>query len=237
MNILITICARAGSKGLPGKHTKYMNDKPLIEWTMNHALDFINFFGRILTHKIRVVVCSDDKRAIELARTKEIPFMTRPKELCGDDIGKLDVISHIFKAQKNMFGFDADYIIDLDATNPLRRVRFIADAFHLAHDRNCTVLSATPARKNPFFNQVFKPDDEYRLVKSGLPVLARQNAPVVYDLNASIGVFPYWQLEKGKETATEPGFVIYEMPYWAAFDIDNAVDFDIVELLQEKYLL
>ena len=40
MNLLITICARAGSKGLPGKATKMFNGKPLCQWTMEQAFDF-----------------------------------------------------------------------------------------------------------------------------------------------------------------------------------------------------
>ena len=37
MNLLITICARGGSKGIPGKNIKLLNGKPLIEYTLNSA--------------------------------------------------------------------------------------------------------------------------------------------------------------------------------------------------------
>ena len=37
-NILISVCARGGSKGIPGKNLKPLNGKPLIDYT----LGFIN---------------------------------------------------------------------------------------------------------------------------------------------------------------------------------------------------
>ena len=37
MNILITICARGGSKGIPGKNIHLVNGKPLIAYTIAHA--------------------------------------------------------------------------------------------------------------------------------------------------------------------------------------------------------
>ena len=37
MNILITICARGGSKGIPGKNIKMLNGKPLIYYTIQSA--------------------------------------------------------------------------------------------------------------------------------------------------------------------------------------------------------
>jgi CMP-N-acetylneuraminic acid synthetase len=37
VNILITICARGGSKGIPGKNIKLINGKPLIDYTIKVA--------------------------------------------------------------------------------------------------------------------------------------------------------------------------------------------------------
>ena len=38
-NILITICARGGSKGIPGKNIKHVNGKPLIAYSIECAFD------------------------------------------------------------------------------------------------------------------------------------------------------------------------------------------------------
>ena len=40
MKILITICARGGSKGIPGKNIKQLNGQPLIAYSINIAKEF-----------------------------------------------------------------------------------------------------------------------------------------------------------------------------------------------------
>ena len=40
MKILITICARGGSKGIPGKNIKIINGVPLIVYTIELAKKF-----------------------------------------------------------------------------------------------------------------------------------------------------------------------------------------------------
>ena len=42
MNILITICARGGSKGIPGKNIKVINGVPLIAYTIKLAKLLVN---------------------------------------------------------------------------------------------------------------------------------------------------------------------------------------------------
>ena len=47
MNILITICARGGSKGIPGKNIKPINGRPLIGYTIDVAFQFKEFFQTV----------------------------------------------------------------------------------------------------------------------------------------------------------------------------------------------
>ena len=46
MNILITICARGGSKGIPGKNIKLIAGKPLIAYTIEQATR-LSVFGAV----------------------------------------------------------------------------------------------------------------------------------------------------------------------------------------------
>ena len=39
MSIICTICARGGSKGLPGKNTRILMGKPLIAYSIEQALN------------------------------------------------------------------------------------------------------------------------------------------------------------------------------------------------------
>ena len=49
MSILITIFARAGSKGIPGKNIKLLNGKPLIAYSINSAKKFATKFNSKIT--------------------------------------------------------------------------------------------------------------------------------------------------------------------------------------------
>ena len=40
MNILITLCGRGGSKGIPGKNIKKLNGTPLLAYSIKHAKEF-----------------------------------------------------------------------------------------------------------------------------------------------------------------------------------------------------
>ena len=44
MRILITICARGGSKGIPGKNVKMINGKPLIAYSIATAQKFATMY-------------------------------------------------------------------------------------------------------------------------------------------------------------------------------------------------
>ena len=47
MHILITICARGGSKGIPGKNIKILAGKPLIAYTIDVAQRFRHEFKTV----------------------------------------------------------------------------------------------------------------------------------------------------------------------------------------------
>jgi len=86
-NTLITICARGGSKGIPGKNIKPLHGKPLIAYTIEVA--------RALTDDEHICVSTDDDNIIETAQKMglNIPFK-RPPELATDEIGTYPVLLH-----------------------------------------------------------------------------------------------------------------------------------------------
>ena len=74
LKILALIPARSGSKGLPNKNIMPLNGKPLIAYSIEHALD---------TPEInRVIVSTDSKEYAKIARDygAETPFI-RPKNI------------------------------------------------------------------------------------------------------------------------------------------------------------
>jgi len=84
---LCVIPARGGSKRIPRKNIRDFCGQPIIAWSIQTALASECFD--------RVVVSTDDSQIADVALQygADCPF-TRPKELSGDHIGTLPVISH-----------------------------------------------------------------------------------------------------------------------------------------------
>lgn len=73
---LAVILARAGSKGLPNKNALPIAGKPMIVWTIEHAL---------ASKRIdRVLVTTDGKELAEIARRLGVEVIERPAELASD---------------------------------------------------------------------------------------------------------------------------------------------------------
>jgi CMP-N-acetylneuraminic acid synthetase len=226
MNIVATICARGGSKGVPRKNIRLLCGKPLIVHTIETAqkCPLIN----------RIIVSTDDREIAETARKAgaEVPFM-RPKELAQDDTAKLPVIKHAIQFLESQ-GYSPDIVVDLDPTSPLRTEKDIEACISMVVAGEAdNVFSVTRASKSPYFNMVEIIDGRVRLVKQlARPAKRRQDAPEVYDMNASIYV---WKRDAlmNTETIYLENTRIYLMPKWA-IDIDDETDFEFVEYMLSR---
>ena len=232
--VLLTVAARGGSKGVKNKNIRELCGFPLIA----HSILQAKRWGRA-----DKIVCSTDSPAIaEVARRygAEVPFL-RPAELAGDTAGKIDVLRHCLQTIEVGSGAKYDVIVDLDATAPIREVADINGAFELFLARRPkSVFSVTPARKNPYFNMVeLGPDGYAGLAKRpGDSVKRRQDAPRVYDMNASIYVYDReFLLDRSAVTAVTDRSLIWEMSELSAFDIDHESDFQFIEFLVAKGLV
>ncbi|RZJ13938.1 MAG: flagellar modification protein B, partial [Haliea sp.] len=105
MNTIITVCARGGSQGLPGKNLRPLLGKPLIVWTIEQALE-----SRLASD---VYVSTDDPAIAAAARAAGavVPF-TRPAELSTAAAGKLPVVLHLVEWVE-AHGTPVSKIIDL----------------------------------------------------------------------------------------------------------------------------
>ena len=95
-----------------------------------------------------------------------------------------------------------EMVVDLDITSPLRTVGDVAAAIEKKRARTDTdvVYSVTGSRRNPYFNMVCQRDGFFT---KAIPshYTARQQAPVFYDMNASIYAYSSRALrEKDPET-------------------------------------
>ncbi|WP_337058029.1 acylneuraminate cytidylyltransferase family protein [Pseudomonas sp. USHLN015] len=222
MRTIATICARGGSVGVPRKNISLLKGKPLIAYTIEQALS---------VHQIESVYVSTDCPEIaEVARAYGaiVPFL-RPAELATSTAAKIPVIQHLCNwVLENVGPFDR--IVDLDPTSPLRLISDIEACISLLDNKTDAVITAFESEKNPYFNMV-----EYK--DSGLlglvcdttgGVVARQLAPSVYSMNASIYVWHRETLAKGLWNGA---LKLHVMPRERSIDIDSPLDFKIVEML------
>ena len=128
-----------------------------------------------------------------------------------------------------------DYIIDLDATSPLRNVQDIKGAFKkFINTRSSNLFSVTKSHRSPYFNMVeIKGSKVFLIKKTQREYLRRQDTPKTYDLNASIYIWRRDSLLKNK-SLFQKSTNIYVMPKSRSLDIDEELDFKIVSRLLKK---
>ena len=224
---IATICARGGSRGVPRKNIRPLLGKPLITYTIEQALAH--------TQIDRVFVSTDSAEIGLVARAAgaEVPFQ-RPSELASHTAAKLPVIEHLVAWVVEHVGPVAR-IVDLDPTSPLREPCDIDACLALLDADTDAVISGYEADKNPYFNMVeASSDGSVKLVKT-IPggVVARQAAPSVYAMNASIYCWHYHSLSKGLWQGLTR---LHVMPRDRSIDIDDPIDFALVELLMRQKL-
>ena len=107
--ILAVIPARAGSKGVPNKNIRLVNNKPLIYYSIKNAVD-----SKYITD---IVVTTDSPEIEVIAKQMGVRHKHRRPELCEDAI-TLDAV--IYDAVRD---FECDYVITMQPTSPTLKVQ------------------------------------------------------------------------------------------------------------------
>ena len=232
MNLLATICARGGSKGIRNKNLYPLAGEPLIAHTIRQILRW---------NRASEVVVSTDSEEIA-ATAKEygalIPFL-RPAELATDESPKLPVLRHTLQECEKIFQKSYECLVDVDVTAPIRKIEDLENSYQIFLEKKpLTLFSVVEARKNPYFNMVEQGAEGYvHLCKTvSSSVHRRQDAPPVYDLNASIYFYQRaYLLDQSNRGPISQRSLAYVMDPLSAFDIDREIDFKFIEfLLHEK---
>ena len=113
LKVLAIIPARGGSKRLKNKNILLLNKKPLIAYTIEAAKK-VNYIDKVL-------VSTDSEKIAQVAKKygAEVPFL-RPKNISGDKTSDYPVLAHAIKYMAEKEGFQADIIVFLRPTVPLR---------------------------------------------------------------------------------------------------------------------
>ena len=235
MNILITVCGRAGSKGVKNKNIRKFLWFPLINYTIAAA----NLFKEENpNYDIDISINSDSVELLNLFnKNKDIICIERPKELAENNSPKVPVIRYSLNYVEEKLNKIYDYVIDLDITSPLRKTEDIENVLKKAINNSLAdvIFSVVNSRRNPYFNMVEERNGQIKKILSS-DFVTRQQAPQVYDMNASIYCYKRNSLLNIlKDSPLDGNFNIVLMKDTAVIDIDSEEDFELMEVLGEYF--
>ena len=236
MNLLFTVCGRAGSKGVKGKNIREFCGAPLVWYTFAAIALYLEKYAA-KDDQICLTLNTDSEDLIELAnRLPAKPFVIRREEsLCGDIVPKNQVICDCLERAEAHFGMAFDMVVDLDITSPLRTAEDVRNAIEKKRTRPETdvVFSVTHARRNPYFNMV-KEENGFFCKAVPSAFTARQQAPAFYDMNASIYAYsPKALREKDPATFFNDRADAILMKDTGILDIDSEEDYLLMQVIAE----
>ena len=112
---------RGGSKGVKNKNIKNINGKPLISYSINQAIKS-NIFNEIVVSQIQSLF-------LRYQKILKLNHGLRPKNLSNDKSEKIHSIRRALINSEKYFDKKYDYIVDLDASSPLRSIEDIKKSF------------------------------------------------------------------------------------------------------------
>lgn len=235
MRILFTICGRSGSKGIKNKNLRKFCGKYLAYFSVS-AIDL--YLDRHPEIDADIVVNSDSRELLELAADngmRTVERIERDESLSGDTIGKIAVIYDCLSKMEKRKSVHYDMVVDLDITSPLRTVDDLEKVIEVQSEKKADVTTTVAAaRRNPYFNQVKRTERGMKkVIESNFT--ARQQAPEIFDMNASIYAYKPEYLKSGKGVLD--GYCeMVEMYDTGILDLDHENDFELMEVVA-KYLI
>lgn len=232
MAILFTVCGRAGSKGFKSKNLKDFLGVPLVYYT----LAVIHLWQQISEEKADIVLNTDSRDLCEIVaaqRLLPVQIIHRCAALGGDTVPKVSVIRDCLEQMEARTGMEYEMVVDLDITSPLRTVADVSAAIKKKRARVDTdvVYSVSESRRNPYFNMVCERDGFFtKAIPSNYT--ARQQAPVFYDMNASIYAYsPHALREKEPSVFFNNRCDAIIMQDTAVLDIDSEEDYNLMQVI------
>lgn len=221
MKILYLIPARAGSKGLPHKNVKLLNNKPLIAYSIEFALENIKMGDELC-------ISTDDESVIEISEKLgvKVPFK-RPRSLSSDTANTYDVIIHALN-HYNEKGIIFDAVMLLQPTSPFRNVYDFKSVISSFEDDCEMSVTVKEAKENPYFT-LFEESKEGFLVRSKTgDFKRRQDCPKVFAFNGSIYLIRVSAIMSKKISELSRVKKII-MPESRSVDIDTMADWVLAE--------
>jgi len=228
MKILAVVTARGGSKTIPGKNLKPLGGKPLIAYSIEAARRSGVFD--------RTIVSTEDQPIGDAAEALgcERPFV-RPDSLARDDTPHLPVMQHAVDTLRHQ-GYDADAVMILQPTSPLRRpedIRRAVDLLATTGADSVISVSEMPAHYNPL--RAVRLDDRglATMFVDGAPIRTRparrQDVPPAWTINGAIYLFRAAVLSAAQPSLYGDSTAAFVMPPPYGINIDDLDDWQQAE--------
>lgn len=230
--VLAVIGARGGSKGVPGKNLRQLNEKPLISYMISAAKN-----SKLIN---KVIVSTEDNRIAETAKQygAEIPFI-RPSELADDHTPLIAVTKHAMEAMNNL-GYKADIIVQLQPTCPFVPAEKIDESIKkVLEGSDCSVSLRKIGHEHPYRAKKILQDGSFTSFIEGIDVEKyqnRQDLPSTYCTTGAI----YTRRSHLLENWSGKDFCLGKKPIAVILDdlegtnIDNLIDFEFADFIMKK---
>lgn len=218
--VLAVIPARSGSKSVKDKNIRPIAGKPMIAYSIEHALKSPSIN--------RVIVSTDSELYAEIAKEygAEVPFL-RPDEYATDTALDIDVFKHALSYLKEKENYVPDIVVQLRPTYPIRDIQDIENMikYLIEHSEVDSVRCVVPAKEIPYKMWFMEQDGLLEPIMKDIPEcynMPRQQLPKVYYQNACIDVFRTTVVTE-KDSMTGDVIAGYQMN--ENYDIDTEEDF------------
>ncbi|EIO3968241.1 acylneuraminate cytidylyltransferase family protein [Vibrio vulnificus] len=217
--IVAIIPARGGSKGVPKKNIKELNGKPLIAYSIEHAL---------ATKEVdKVVVSTDCNEIAEVAIAFGAEVIYRPDDISGDFASSEDALIHSVNELKSA-GWEATHVVFLQCTSPIRNNDDIAKTLSLVLSEQFD--SALTVVENHRF--LWRTDSNNTAIPVNYDPHNRKMRQEIkeYQENGSIYIMKTEDLINTK-CRLNGRIGVHVMDEDAGYEIDTQIDFKIIEQL------
>jgi N-acylneuraminate cytidylyltransferase len=221
--VFAVIPARGGSKSIPGKNIRPLKGKPLLAWSIDVAKQ-VNEIDRIL-------VSTDDEEIAAVGRASGAEIHARPHHLATDDALVIDALRDLLENLRAE-GDGPEWMILLEPTCPLRTAHDVRACMMLAAEKQYdSVATFKLADLNPHRAWRLIDGEPEVFIPGAIPWLPRQALPMAYQLNGAVYLFRTSLLIPGAKSLLGGKIGAVIMPRERSQDIDDMLDFAIVDAL------
>jgi CMP-N,N'-diacetyllegionaminic acid synthase len=225
--VIAVVPARGGSKSIPGKNIKPLLGKPLLAWSIDVA--------RQVTEIDRVIVSTDDPTIASVGEAFGAEIYLRPAHLATDEALVIDALKDLLH-RLELEGEKPEWVVLLEPTCPLRTEEDVLRCLELVSQGNYdSVATFKDADLNPHRAWRLTDGVPEVFIPGAVPWLPRQKLPKAYQLNGAVYIFRAGLLAEEAKSLLVGRLGAVLMPRERSQDIDDHLDFMIVEtLMREK---